>query len=115
MTTSPEPTEHEYAKEPTSAFAKGRLMAVDWANGTARLDTPAGDSVLLRFDAGNIDMENRLRKLATCHVDVQGCLINNGSQQVVTSWKLNTLFWSLRLRRNLTTARLPTRIGTIGC
>ena len=81
MDHSPKLNELNYAEEP--AFAKGRLMAVDWANGAARLDTPAGDSVLLRFDAGNIDMENRLRKFATCHVDVQGHLINNGSQQVV--------------------------------
>ena len=72
MTTSPEPAEHEYAKEPPPAFAKGRLMAIDWADGTARLDTPMGDSVMLRFSVSDIDMENNMRKLTTCHVEVRG-------------------------------------------
>ena len=81
MTTPAKINEFNHADEP--AFAKGRLMAVDWANGAARLDTPDGESVSLRFEAGNIDMENRLRKFATCHVDVQGHLSNNGSQRVI--------------------------------
>ena len=70
MTIPANANEHPDKMEPT--FAKGRLMAVDWANGTARLDTPTGSSVSLRFDTSDIDMENRMRKLATCHIDVWG-------------------------------------------
>ena len=73
MTTPSRLNDFHHAEDP--AFAKGRLMAVDWANGTARLDTPTGSSVSLRFDISDIDMENKLRRLATCHVDVQGCHI----------------------------------------
>ena len=86
MTTPAKLNEYNHAEDP--AFAKGRLMAVDWANGTARLDTPADGFVLLRFEAGNIDIENRLRKFATCHVDVQGLLSSNGSQQVLDIVKI---------------------------
>ena len=61
-----------------SESVSGRLMAVDWANGIARLDTPEGDSVMLRFSIADIDMENRMRKLATCHVDVLGYPVTGG-------------------------------------
>ena len=53
-------------------------MAVDWANGTARLDMPQGDSVMLRFSVSDIEIENRFRKLATCHVDVLGYRLASG-------------------------------------
>ena len=81
MTAPTDPNELNHAEDP--AFAKGRLMAVDWANSSARLDTRDGDFVLLHFEAGNIDMENRLRKLATCHLDVRGCLSSNGIHEVL--------------------------------
>ena len=81
MTAPAKLDEFNHAEDP--AFAKGRLMSVDWADGSARLDKPDGDFVLLLFDVGNIEMENRLRRFATCHVDVQGHLSSNGSQQVL--------------------------------
>ncbi len=72
MTTPDQHNEFQHLGEPEPELVCGRLMAVDWSVGSARLDTPKGDSVLLRFSASDIDMENKMRKLATCHVDVRG-------------------------------------------
>lgn len=72
MTIPGPPDEFQQFNEPKPVLARGRLMAVDWANGTARMHTPTGAVVDLRFPVSDIDMENRMRKLATCHVDVWG-------------------------------------------
>ena len=74
---------HEFS-ETEPALARGRLMAVDWANGTARLHTPTEVSIFLRFSVSDIDMENRMRKLATCHVDVWGNHVNSNDGETIS-------------------------------
>lgn len=82
MTTPNQHNELQQPDQPEPELARGRLMAVDWANGTARLVTPKGESVALCFSVADIDMENRMRKLTTCHVDVWGN--HTGSSDVET-------------------------------
>ena len=76
--------EFQHQGEPESELVRGRLMAIDWATGTARLDTPKGDSVMLRFSASDIDLENRFRKLATCHVDVKGNRVDSKEHEAIS-------------------------------
>ena len=95
MTTPNQHHELQQPDEPEPELIRGRLMAVDWANGTARLDTPMVESVSLRFSVADIDMENSLRKLATCHVVVRAICVtsgdvgeseNNSIQEISHAW-----------------------------
>ena len=79
MTTPNQHHEFQQPDKPEHKLVRGRLMAVDWANGTARLDTPKGESVSLRFSVADIDMENSLRKLATCHVVIRAICVTSGN------------------------------------
>ena len=63
--------EDPHPDKPEQSLIHGRMMAVDWADGTARLDTLNGESIKLRFSTSDIDMENRMRKHATCHIEVR--------------------------------------------
>ena len=49
----------------------GRMTAVDWGAGTARLET-AGGPFTVSFDPADRDHYNRTRRLADCHVNVRG-------------------------------------------
>ena len=51
------------------ALVMGKLMAVDWAKGTARLDRFRSKSIKLRFGK---DLAEEMRRFATEYVKVEG-------------------------------------------
>ena len=58
----------------------GKLTAVDWRTGAARLET-RGNNMRVRFDPANREHSNRTRILANCHVNLTGRFIADPAPQ----------------------------------